>query len=682
MSACPIPRSASGVPGLSPGLIPGAATGRPDRGRAWWSILLALLVALAAGVLPDGAALAQSRTPLLMEGRQTLYQRVLSRPSAILREGPSPTARATVAVVAPFTIYYVFGRQTVGGQDWVEVGRPERGPAEGWVQADQVIDWRQTLVVAFTNPAGRERTLFFRDRDSLMRLLESPRAAREIPELRRQAIERRLPPGSPVISIEPAEFIDITRQFYVLPILAAEQTMMPSGFTTRALRVASIPLREDPLSQMPSAEELLRNYRVGIVFVIDTTVSMGPYIDRTRAAVRRIYGQIAGSPIAQRVSFGMIGFRDRPDVRPGLEYLTRVYLPLERNQDARTILARLDRMEEASVSSPGWNEDALAGIHAALQQPGWSDFDGRYIILITDAGPRLANDPISTTLMGPREISALAQQNHTAIYALHLLTSAGRDDHDFAAAQYRELSRWPNTQPLYYPVPQGSVTEFGRRVDQLAESLIAQANTAMQGRLVELQQEAAAGNRESDSRTQLVGRAMQLAFLGRVQGTRAPDVFEAWTTDRDLDDPRRASLDVRVLLTKSQLSDLRDVLRAVLEQGQANRLSPQDFFGQLRSAVANMTRDPGRLGRAQFANLGELLGEYLRDLPYTSRILEIDERTWMSMGPGAQREVLDDIAAKLRLYQQIHDRPELWTALYEGAPEGERVYPMPLDSLP
>lgn len=658
--------------------MPRAQT-RRLRAEIFGPALMAVAMLCAALIGVSVPAAAQERQPLLMEGRQTLYQRVLSRPNAVLREEPDAGSRLAAPFVPPFTIYYVFDRRTEGGTEWLEVARPLRGPTEGWIDASQVIPWRQTLVVAFTNPAGRERTLFFDDREELIRLLESERLPVDSRELRRQAIANTLPRNSPVISIEPAEHIDITEQFYILPILQAEETWLASGFTTRVLEVASVPLEEDPLNQMPDREDLLRDFRVGIVFVIDTTNSMGPYINRTRDAVRRIYQQIEGSPIADRVSFGMVGYRDDVECRPELEYLTRIFAPLEYGQSPSVLLEQIDAMAPSTVSSCGFNEDAMAGVMEAVNLEGWDDFDGRYIILITDAGPRQSQDPISETGMGPGEVNALARSRQIAIYSLHLLTDAGSGNAEYAATNYHELSRWPNVRDLYHAVDTEQAGAFGATVDRLTQSLIGQVQDAMDGRLTEIMEDL---QDDLVTQTQLVGRAMQLAYLGRVQGTRAPDVFQAWTADRDFEDPRRASLDVRVLLTKNQLSDLRDTLRTIVELGQQARLSPEDFFGTLQSAMAHLVRNPDRMGQASLRNLGEVLGEYLQGLPYTSRVLELDEQTWLSMGPGAQREILDDLQAKLELYQRYHDRPDLWVSLYDGSPEGETVFPIPLEALP
>ena len=654
--------------------------GSPHLLRVLRGLAVMAMIGLLPAGLPGGAAEAQIETPLLMEGRQTLFQRVLTRPTAVLRGEADDRAPLVEPFVPPFTIYYVFDRRAVDGTEWVRVGPSVRGPSQGWMRADELIDWRQTMVVAFTNPAGRERTLFFDDQPELVSILEQENVAEITRELRRQAEVGQLEPASPVVSIEPAEHIDINEQFYVLPILEAEQVWLASGYTTRLLEVASIPLNVDPLSQgRPTEVDLLRDYDVGIVFVIDTTSSMGPFIDRTREAVRRIYRQIEGSPIADRVSFGLVGFRDNVEAAPELGYVTEVYAPLVAGRGAEAFLDRIDAMAAAPTSSVGFNEDSLAGVLRALEMPEWADFDGRYVVLITDAGPRSASDPLSTSGLGPSQVNNLAQESNTAIYSLHLMTDQGQGNHDYAASAYLDLSTWRNVSSLYHPVPLGSVDAFGQTVDLLTEAILGQIDDAIAGRLTEL---AAADADELERQTRLVGRAMQLAYLGREQGTQAPEVFRAWTTDRDFEDPRLASLEVRLLITKNQLSDLRDVLRAIVQAGQENRLSPEDFFGQLQSAVAHLSRNPDRLGVPQFENLGELMGEYLGDLPYSSQVLELDEQTWLSMGPGAQREILDDLDARLRLYQTYHDQPEIWVALHDGAPDGEHVFPIPIEALP
>ena len=72
--------------------------------------------------------------------------------------------------------------------------------------------------------------------------------------------------------------------------------------------------------------------------------------------------------------------------------------------------------------------------------------------------------------------------------------------------------------------------------------------------------------------------------------------FDAWLLDRDFRDPSRSTLDVRVLLSRDQLSDLSDVLTQVLGAAEDGLLSPQNFLSELKSLAATATRDPERRG--------------------------------------------------------------------------------------
>lgn len=639
-----------------------------------------------AGTVPLAGAPALADTPLLMEGKQTLYQRVLSRPGAVLTAEPG-SAGAAALEPTPFEIFHVFERRAIDGTDWLALGRPVTGPVEGWAPAAAMVDWRQTIVAAFANPAGRGPALFFRDREPLLEVLESEFLRPEAEALQEQARSRTLPADSPIIAIEPDRHIDIADQFYILPILEADEAWLDSGFISTVLRVASVPLDEDAGSETEpavDAEAALADFRVGVAFVIDTTLSMDPYIERTVAAVERLIDRLAETEFGDRASVALIGFRDAPEVAE-VEYLTRVYAPFTPLSDGQRFLDQARTMRATTVSTRGFTEDGYAGVLAAIDLEGWDDFGGRYIVYISDADARKASDPLSATGMDAPQLRQLARDRGMAIYALHLLTPAGTHTHDQGARQYSELSRFDGVGPLYYPVPEGSVEAFGRQIDAVANALIGQVEQT----LADLGGEAAAGPADSTDeadaiaeQARQVGRAMQLAYLGRLTGARAPAMFEAWLPDHDLADPGRPALDIRLLLTKNQLSDLARVIGEIMEAGFAHRYESDEFFGRLRSVAAWGARDPDSLGRAEVESLGDLLGEFLDDLPYRSQFMEIDLETWRAMGPGAQRELLDTLDSKLALYRRYNETPALWTALYDGAPEGEWVFPLPLDALP
>lgn len=650
-------------------------------------LVAALVLAVAAVPAP---AWAQARRPLLMEGKKTLYQRVLTRPGARVLTAPEANAAAVDAVVPPLSLFYVYERKAVGDETWLQVGRTAEGDLRGWLPAAKTVDWKQSIVVAFNNPAGRERTLLFESRPKLEAILRSEARIGEARELREKAVRGEADPEGGVISIEPETYVDINEKFYILPILSHEETRIDRRYRAAILEVASVSKDYDPLRNQPSQEDLLKRAQVGIVFVVDTTKSMQPYIDRTRKAMERIYQRLRGSSLGERIRFGLIGYRDNVQEVPQLEYLTRTFVELAPEQDGAQVLAEIRKVQATRVSSVGFDEDSMAGIDAglkeierAVRESSWEDLAARYIVVIADAGPRPPDDPGAAEQVTPEQMRDRAwDQQRAAIMALHLLTPDGRADHEQATDAYKRLAQLQGNS-FYFPVPEGDVDRFGERLDKLADQLLAHANQSIQGRLVEERANATPEERALDR----LGRAMQLAYLGRRQGTEAPDLFRAWLVDRTLEEPTKANLEVRLLVTKNQLANMHDVLKKLVDEFEGSREAAQDpslLFQRLRDAVRAMARDQSRVVDASFGTLGEAAGEFLEGLPYrqASAIMSMDEQRWRSEAPGRRDEIIDGIRVKLGQYRQLAGNPQIWTPPFEAAPPGEHLYPIRLDLLP
>jgi hypothetical protein len=285
------------------------------------------------------------------------------------------------------------------------------------------------------------------------------------------------------------------------------------------------------------------------------------------------------------------------------------------------------------------------------------------------------------TNMKPRELNGYAAEQRVAIYAMHLRTPEGASDQPIAEAAYKELTSWSNTAPLYFGIENGAEAQFGSSVDKLVSLLVKQIQE-IDGNSTSAS--SAPSNDALEQAVRQVGLAMQLAYLGERQANAAPDVFEAWVVDRDITEPRKSALDIRVFLTKTQLANLRDVTQAIIEKGENSiqSIDPTSFFQQLRSAVATMSRDPSRIMNAEFNDLGDAMGEFLQDLPYQSEVMRITEQRWLQMSGAEQRELIDRMKSKLALYEQVHNTPSKWVALAPGLPDGERVSAIPLSFMP
>jgi hypothetical protein len=642
---------------------------------------LALLFAALILIAPASAA---DRKPLLMEGKKTLYQRVLAQPDAQLFSKPGAKDGKPVPAMS---IYYVYARQDVGGAPWLEVGAAADGKTLGWIPAAGALDWKQQIVLTFTNPSNRDPALMFDSAENLEKVLNADDPGAAAAELRKTIAGGNLPADFPVIATEPNKYIDFTKQFYLLPILDSREQMTQSGAQTIELQLASLPALAVDANQQPAAPsdaEMLQNFTAGVVFVIDSTKSMGPYIDRTREAVEKLYADISGKAVSSKVAFGLVAFR-AGGAEAGVDYTSKVFVDPNKAVDKAAFMSAVKDLSAAKVSTPRFDEDSLAGVMSALKEIDWSRFGARYIVLITDAGPLAGDDPISSTKMNADQVRLYAKDQGAAIYTLHLLTPAGAKDHAGAKSQYEILSTYPGVaKPLYYPIAEGSVDKLGTAVELLADAVVKQIEDASSGKTTVGADPAAQGKSEIEADTAAVGHAMRLAYLGRAAKTTAPKLVQSWMIDRDFAKPSIATVDVRVLLTKAQLSDLQQTLKGVLDAAHEKQFDPAGFYEAVKSVAAALGRDPAKLQDPKATSLSQmgLLGEYVEGLPYKSAVLNIDADTWKSWPIAQQNYFLDELERKLALYKAYNEDVSRWVTLTPGAPASEQVYPVPLDALP
>ena len=656
------------------------------------------------------------KLPLLIPGKKALYQRVLTRPGAMLTGGPRGGSQGRP--IPPFSVLFVYERLPIkDGAELLAVGPNARGSIWGFVDSAATVPWRHALVMEFTARAGRDRVLFFRDRDNLQGWLQRPDLSQAADQIRREAdTGTALGADSPIVSIEPLEFVDFsnTEQFYILPILQADWVRLPSRDRVKAVRIASVTLQERahpepsapvaravPSVPLPTAGGSLGSLRVGLTFIIDASSSMQPYIDDTRQVIDEVLGNLGAAGVLDAVGVGVVGYRDDPTKVRGIEYLAHTFA--DPNQTSVEFLRGVSDLRASPVSTRAFAEDAFAGIRHTFERIDWqTGFDGRILVLITDASAREASSPYTTVGLNAEEMRTEIQVNSrtlpTAMFVFHLKTPEGRRDHAVAASQYRELSRMDTGQSLYYGVELGDRAAFRDSVATLSYAIVDElrrlrggsppGETLMPARVFSAAT-ASTGGELTDlqgirSSVGAFGRAIALAYLGRAAGTQAPSMFEAWASDRDFDDPTLKAFTVRVLLSKSQISDLEKSMLATFDALNEAQNDPQNFFNQLKTASAKFGRSPDQVENVQIKNLAAsgMMGEYLDGLPYLSRLMTITEDDWMRMGVTEQQDIIDSAWSKIEFYQGIHDSADVWIPLHDDDHPDDYVYPIPLDRLP
>ncbi|MEM6482288.1 MAG: vWA domain-containing protein, partial [Pseudomonadota bacterium] len=488
---------------------------------------LAMISAVAVMLAHPVPAFAQA--PLLVDGTATVFQRVLTRPATVLYDGPNGNAVDRYAAFQPF---YVFERQG----DWVQIGPSAAKAPIGWSSASDLVDWQHNIVAAFTNPAGRSRQLIFNTEESLRDLMNHE-AMRDVQErLVAEASAGTLEGQQGVVSVEPGEFVNIRDELYVMPILDFVEDLHPMNYEDVLLmEIASIN-KDEPQNTEPVVNEA-DPFDVGIVFVLDTTSSMGNYIALTQRILENTIRQISGNEIGDLVNFAVVGFRDNPEAVEGIEYRTKVLADMVRRDDDSPVIGALKEATDVIiVSTPGFNEDSLAGVEDAIDVIDWEQkasdgnpVNARYIILVTDAGPKDPRDPNARSPIGPLELQAEAEERNMAIMTLHLKTPAGAGTHEYAASAYRELSRFRG-RDFYFPIEGGSEEAF--------EGVASRLVTAITDHVRKVQGEAPVlTEAETDEKLSGLFDAMELSWQGARKGTQPPDVIKGWVSDKAVEAP-------------------------------------------------------------------------------------------------------------------------------------------------
>lgn len=659
-------------------------------------LILVMTLLIMGFVMP---ILAAGDKPLLIEGKKTLYQRLLAKPGAKMFSSPG---KGKSEPVIPFTAFYVYSRAEVAGVTWVQVGYDTNGKKGGWIKDAKLIEWSHGLTVTFRDPAGHDRVMLFRGADELTKLAADA-DINKYEQLYKAASTNQLPADSPVLAMQPKSHIDIREEFYLVPIREYRDVFVGAE-QGRLLRVSTVPhnatgkedetkveRKKKPDQKTSDKKSDADALNTGVVFVIDSTLSMEPYIRRTRAAVQKIYDDISRSGAKGKgtVSFGLVAFRDDPSVNEALEYRTMVFADLDKDTTANEFFNLVGEVKAAESSTKDFKEDAYAGVQRAIEGISWGDYQARYLILITDASAREGNDPYSGTGLSADTLRQLARDNNIAIFVMHLLTPKGEANHALAENQYKKLSHYPGIGDLYYGVGTGNVRDFGRVLDTLGSQLIAQMRAANGDKPIEKPEPS-----ENDSQLEQLqekvsklGYALRMQYLDKNRG-KIPSVIDAWMLDRDIKKPQRKVLDVRVLLTRDQLSDLYQMLREVLETAEEGMLSPRTFLNDIKSLAATASRDPKKIagatqssGAKNLADMG-FMREYIEGLPYTGEVMNVALNDWRNWSAKQQLTFIQRLEEKVSYYRALHDNTDLWVSLDGGPVDGDSVFPVPLEMLP
>ena len=264
---------------------------------------------------------AQARTPLLVEGKTSLFQRVITHPGA----AQLPHAGAVTGKTIPaFTPLYVYDRREQDGKTWLEVAPESSAQATFWLDAALASPWDKALTLLFADRMSREPVFFFENFKALNSLVSSADMAGSVARLKQLHRDGKSDEAG-LLAMEPDDKAVPRNNFYLMPIF--DFSTEYDAYNLRLLKVGCINPGAQSASPAP-APRPAKDFKAGIAFIVDTTISMGPYIEQTKQFIVSAFYSLEKSPIADDVSFGLLGFRNSTRHDSRLEYVARVVAPL------------------------------------------------------------------------------------------------------------------------------------------------------------------------------------------------------------------------------------------------------------------------------------------------------------------------------------------------------------------
>lgn len=625
--------------------------------------------------------------PLDLPEHDGLARRVLAKPGAQMFAQASESG--TGRPLAAMSLHYVFETKL----DWLKIGSNFDGSASGWVRESDVEPWNVMLVFEYLSREYRRPALFFNDELAARSVVSAVDRAGMVDSLLASTDGGSVDPR--LVAVE-EEAVDWSTSEYLMPILKTERVSTDGGRPIILAQVASVAGSSAGMESLSdtmgigqggycnrvSTEDAVHQ----IVFVIDTTASMGSYIDGVKAISERWVREIRSRGIDDKFRFGVVGYRNNMDEEPqrsGLEYVTRKPLTLSATASVDAFAEAVRQLQPSTVSTHSFNEDALAGLDEAIRMD-WSQGCGaKMIFLITDAGSLESDDP-KTRVQGTglSTLNALAQSRDIDIWPVHIHTPEARraNNIDQAATLYRSALQDGTGVSLYRAIPDGSRAGFDDYLSQVS-TILDVIEEESKGTTISAERAASLRDKGEMSVSDLVlGKlfAAQMRYVGAAANVTAPTFTSSWTSDRDLANPDLAAFEVKVYLTRRQLGQLAEKCQRLINN--ANATESAQFFNMLRMVAAATSQDPARFDAANL-QIGSLMPSFLTLLPYKSEVLSLSEDEWRSMGASDQNSLVNGLMEKVSYYRRREIDQTKWKSLGSSDPN-EQVTLVPLDMLP
>lgn len=351
-----------------------------------------------------------AQTPL-KEG-DLFLKGIAKKKTAIYKK--ASTGSGKVTKLEPFDIVYIYGKGS-----FYKVG-PTPNEVTGYIPKSDLTEWNSRLCLHFTPLKGRQPGLVFNDPESLKECLRGTQ----------DFYDTNGRPHSKSIAMEPDENLADQRFTMLLPILDEERMRLGTG-QHMAYKIGFLS-GGDASYAAPAESSKRRSSKVAeleLMFLIDATGSMQPYIDGTKEIVKNVTQRILTSREGG-CRFGVTAYRDYED-----EFVYRQFSNLTSNS-YKSVAALSSIAADGGHDTP---EAVFDGFLGSLTETNWHETQNtlRLIILIGDAS---AHPP--GAVGNPKNISSrqlLQKASEMKVRTLAVKLDHGSSDSE-GAGQFMELA--------------------------------------------------------------------------------------------------------------------------------------------------------------------------------------------------------------------------------------------------
>jgi hypothetical protein len=545
---------------------------------------------------------------------------------AILKENSpiyqsASTSSSVVEEAKQFSFFFVF-QPGIAANDFYYVGKEPRR-ALGWIQKPRVMLWDHRECVKFTPIVDRMPARVYGSLDAVKTSLEYGSASRV------QGIAE-----------EPE---DIANQQFamLLPVLSRRALGAGNGALEVAFLSANLPesmVQPNPGSNHNYASSGT-NY-LDILFVLDTTVSMSPYIDGTKEIIDRITQKISEMREGG-VKVGLLCYRDNDDK----EYVTKWFSPLTTN--LRSVQDMLKNQVRVGVNNRNVSEAVFDGLYTGITETRWSAAESglHVIILVGDASGHRVGDidnPHNYTVEQMVE-TASDKKNRVRIIAMKIV-SRFEDDNQIHEEQLKKLAQGKTS------ADQGSFIRVNIS-NSMAQDYIERVASAVEVEINRLMRVIDVSRGRLDviniDRSE---RAIILKNIVRNTGSSLPQFSSGWIAEKNAND--KLQVKPYVFMSRDEMVLTLFYMNVALTMA----TTPTEMVSKsMTTALAAQTGEQMIQGQTLQEHYEKRLG-----LPVRSRMLAFTLEEIASWSESRRAQLVEYIRNQKKLLEDHSGNPALW----------------------